>query len=79
MVTNFFQCIGRVKIAIFLSLSRQLIILLPLILILPLIWGLDGLWASLPTSDGLAALIAAVVMAVYLRKFKTYGAEETNH
>ncbi len=79
VVTNFFQCIGRVKIAIFLSLSRQLIILLPLILILPLIWGLDGLWASLPTSDGLAALIAAVVMAVYLRKFKTYGAEETNH
>jgi len=52
---------------------------LPLILILPLIWGLDGLWASLPTSDGLAALIAAVVMAVYLRKFKTYGAEETNY
>ena len=77
VVTNFFQCIGRVKIAIFLSLSRQLIILLPLILVLPLFWGLDGLWASLPTSDGIAALIAAVVMVVYLRKFKTYGKE--NH
>jgi len=79
VVTNFFQCIGRVKIAIFLSLSRQLIILLPLILTFPLIWGLDGLWASLPTSDGIAALIAAVVMFVHLRKYKTYGAEKVNH
>ena len=71
VVTNFFQCIGRVKIAVFLSLSRQLLFLLPLILVFPLLWGLDGLWASLPTSDGIAALVAAWVMWRYMREFRT--------
>ena len=70
VVTNFFQCIGRVKIAIFLSLSRQLLFLLPLIFVLPLVWGLDGLWASLPASDGIAALVAFLVMWKYMREFK---------
>ena len=70
VVTNFFQCIGRVKIAIFLSLSRQLLFLLPLIVVLPLIWGLDGLWASLPTSDCIAAMVAAWVMWRYMREFR---------
>ncbi|MBQ8096736.1 MAG: MATE family efflux transporter [Prevotella sp.] len=70
VVTNFFQCIGRVKIAIFLSLSRQLIFLLPLIFVFPLLWDLDGLWASLPTSDGIAALVAAWVMWKYMREFR---------
>ena len=70
VVTNFFQCIGRVKIAIFLSLSRQLLFLLPLIAVLPLLWGLDGLWASLPASDGIAALVAFFVMWRYMREFK---------
>ena len=71
VVTNFFQCIGRVKIAIFLSLSRQLLFLLPLIFVFPLLWGLDGLWASLPTSDGIATLTTLWVMAKYMRQFKT--------
>ena len=70
VVTNFFQCIGRVKIAIFLSLSRQLIFLLPLIFVFPLLWDLDGLWASLPTSDGIAALVAAWGMWKYMREFR---------
>ena len=73
VVTNFFQCIGKVKIAIFLSLSRQLLFLLPLIAVLPLVWGIDGVWYSLPASDGIAALVAAWVMFVYMRKFKSYA------
>ena len=71
VVTNFFQCIERVRIAIFLSLSRQLLFLLPLIIVLPLLWGLDGLWASLPASDGIAALVAFAVMARYMRRVKS--------
>ncbi|MCR4603653.1 MAG: MATE family efflux transporter [Prevotella sp.] len=70
VVTNFFQCIGRVKIAIFLSLTRQLLYLLPLILLFPLIWGLDGLWASLPTSDLIATLTTLWVMWRYMREFR---------
>ena len=73
VVTNFFQCIGKVRIAIFLSLSRQLLFLLPLIVVLPLIWGIDGVWYSLPASDGIAALVAAWVIFNYMRKFKTYA------
>ena len=67
---NFFQCIGRVRISIFLSLSRQLLFLLPLILVFPLFWGLNGVWAALPASDTLAAVVAAVVMWRSMPEFK---------
>ena len=73
VVTNFFQCIGKVKIAIFLSLSRQLLFLLPMIAIFPLVWDIDGVWAALPTSDTVAAIVAAVVMAVNMRKIMQHG------
>ena len=71
VVTNFFQCIGRVKVSIFLSLSRQLLFLLPLVLLLPAVWGLQGVWYSLPASDGLASVVTAFIMWRYMRKFKT--------
>ena len=48
VITNFFQCIGKVKISIFLSLSRQLLCLLPLLSILPNFYGITGVWASMP-------------------------------
>lgn len=70
VITNFFQCIGKVKISIFLSLSRQLLILLPLLAFLPMIWGIDGVWCSMPISDFSAAVIAAVVMSWYMNKLK---------
>ena len=70
VVTNFFQCIGKVRIAIFLSLSRQLLFLLPLIWVLPMLWGLDGVWAALPTSDLIAAVVAAASMAYFMPKLK---------
>ncbi len=67
VVTNFFQCIGKVKISIFLSLSRQLLLLLPLIVVLPLWWNIDGVWAALPASDTLSAVIAFGMMWYYFR------------
>lgn len=71
MVTsNFFQCIGMARQAIFLSLSRQLIFLLPGLFILPLFYGLDGVWMAMPLSDFAAAVTAAVVLWYYLRKFR---------
>ncbi len=70
VVTNFFQCIGKVKISIFLSLSRQLLFLLPLLAILPNYFGVDGVWYSLPASDLTAALVAAVVMGRYMKMFR---------
>jgi len=70
VVTNFFQCIGKVKISIFLSLSRQLLVLVPLLAILPLFFGLNGVWYALPASDTTASVIALVIITIYMRKFK---------
>lgn len=79
VTTNFFQCIGKVKVSIFLSLSRQLIVLIPMLGILPLFFGLDGVWASMPVSDTVACLIAAVVMTVFMRRqFKTQATSQNN-
>ena len=73
VITNFFQCIGKVKISIFLSLSRQLIMLLPLAYLLPLWWQLDGVWYSMPLSDFGSFAMTWPLLLWYLRKFRTYG------
>ncbi len=78
VVTNFFQSIGKAKISIFLSLSRQLLFLLPLLIILPPIFGIDGVWYAMPASDALAAVVAAWIMAVYMKKFMKQHRELTN-
>jgi len=72
VTTNFFQCIGKVKISIFLSLSRQLIFLLPLLFLLPLRFGLRGVWMSLPGSDFIACVVTAAIMIAFRRKLKKY-------
>lgn len=74
VVTNFFQCIGKVKISIFLSLSRQLLFLLPLLTVLPHFFGLKGVWFSMPASDFTAALVALFILQYYKRKFKKIAA-----
>ena len=71
VITNFFQCIGKVKISIFLSLSRQLIFLLPMAFIFPMFWGLDGVWYSMPSSDFVAFVITIPILMWHIRKFKT--------
>ncbi len=70
VITNFFQCIGKVKISIFLSLSRQLLLLIPLLAILPIFFNITGVWAALPASDFLSAVIALIVMAKYMKTIK---------
>ena len=71
MVTgNFFQSIGMARQAIFLSLTRQLIFLLPCLIVLPMFWGADGVWASLPTADLLSWIVSVSVLTYYLRRFK---------
>lgn len=78
VVTNFFQCIGKVKISIFLSLSRQLLFLIPLLVILPHFFNLNGVWASLPSSDFLASLVAAIIMMAYIRRLKKQSVNNQN-
>ena len=70
VVTNFFQCIGVVKKSIFLSLSRQLIFLIPAVIILPTFMGVDGVMWSFPVSDVVATATAAVLFWMEMRKFR---------
>lgn len=70
VVTNFFQSIGMASKAIFLSLTRQFLILVPALLILPRFFALDGVWGSLPLADSLSTLITATVFIWQLKQFK---------
>ena len=70
MVTgNFFQCLGMVRKSIFLSLSRQLLFLLPLIYTLPLWLQETGVWISFPISDALNIIISVILIVRLFRKF----------
>ena len=77
MVTsNFFQSIGMANKAIFLSLTRQLLFLLPCLIVLPRFMGAAGIWWSMPISDLIASIVAAVLLYKQFQAFK--NAEITN-
>ena len=78
VISNFFQSIGRVKVSIFLSLSRQMIFLLPLLLTLPPIFGIGGVWWSMPTADTISALVSAIIMYRFVKKTKMAQTNEDN-
>lgn len=76
MVTaNFFQSIGMVGKAIFMSLSRQLLFLLPCLLILPKYWGIDGIWYSMPVADLISSIVAAILLIYQFRQFRMKESE----
>jgi len=70
VISNFFQSIGKAKISIFLSLTRQFIFLIPGILILPLFFGLNGAWVATPVADGLAGIVAGITFYRFYKSFK---------
>lgn len=71
MVTaNFFQSIGMAPKAIFLSLTRQLIFLVPFLLIMPNYFGVTGVWMSMPMADSLSAILSGIMLWRQFRIFK---------
>lgn len=68
IITQFFQSVGKAGISIYLSLSRQLLYLLPGLAILPSFYGMKGVWYSMPISDGLAALTAIIMLWFQMKK-----------
>ena len=70
-ITHFFQSIGKVKISIFLSLSRQLFMLLPMAFVFPLFWQLDGVWYSMPASDMASFLMTIPILWWYMKKLRS--------
>ena len=67
--TNFFQSLGMVKKSVILSLSRQILFLLPLLYSLPFWYGAKGVWLSFPISDVLSALLTAILLRRLFKKF----------
>jgi putative MATE family efflux protein len=70
VISNFFQSIGKARLSILLSLTRQFIFLIPAILFLPPFFGLNGAWAALPVSDGLASFTAILTFYRFYKGFK---------
>ena len=80
MVTsNFFQSIGMANKAIFLSLTRHLLFLLPCLIILPTFMGASGIWWSMPASDMAASIVAAILLYKQFQEFKTQNSELITH
>lgn len=76
MVTgNFFTSIGMAKKAIFLSLTRQVLFLVPLMLVFPQLWGVTGVWTAIPVSDSMSAVTAILMLNYQMRRFRDYGDE----
>ena len=69
IATNFFQSLGMVRKSVILSLSRQILFLLPLLYALPHWFGADGVWMSFPISDALATLLTIFILGRLFRKF----------
>lgn len=68
VISNFFQSIGKAKVSIFLSLSRQLIYLLPCLLILPSMFGTKGVWGSMAVSDFMSFFTAIAMLTIHIKK-----------
>jgi len=75
IASGMFQALGKALPALFLSLLRQIIILIPLILVIPRFLGINGIWISFPLADLIAFAISLVF---YLRELKIFRSGELN-
>jgi putative MATE family efflux protein len=62
VASNFFQSVGKAKIALFATLFRQVIMLIPLILIFPTFWGINGIWLAFPVADTMSAIAVSILL-----------------
>ncbi|MDE6351629.1 MAG: polysaccharide biosynthesis C-terminal domain-containing protein, partial [Muribaculaceae bacterium] len=80
VIQNFFQSIGKPQLSIFLSLTRQLLFLLPFLLILPKMYGIPGVWASMAGSDFIAFVIAVITAIIMMRRYgKKFKNQSSNN
>ena len=70
LTTSYYQSVGKAGLSIFLSLTRQIIILIPAIIILPRVLGFKGIWWSGPISDVISATIASIFFVHECRKLR---------
>lgn len=70
LTSNFFTATGQPKLGVIVSLTKQVIFLIPLLILLPMVWGIDGLMFAGPVADITAAITATVLVLRSLRKIK---------
>ena len=68
---NLFTSIGKARLSVFISLTRQVMFLPPLILLMPRIYGIDGIMYAGPIADGMCVLVAVLLLA---REYKGINA-----
>ncbi|ADZ85133.1 MATE family efflux transporter [Cellulosilyticum lentocellum] len=77
--SNFFAAIGKAIKGVFLSLSRQVLFLIPLILVLPFFYGIDGILFAAPVADALAFCVTITLIGKELTHMKTLSTQKTLH
>jgi len=75
---GYFQAVGKPREAMLVTLSRQVLFLIPATLVLPYFFGLNGVWAALPTSDGISAFLTAALLLLELRHLGKKNGENPN-
>ena len=70
IASNFFQAIGKAKAATFLTLTRQIIFLIPAIIVFPRLWGINGLLHAAPFADFLSAVITGICFYIGMKGLK---------
>jgi putative MATE family efflux protein len=75
VVSTFFQSIGKAQKTIFLSLTRQMIFLVPLLIILPKYMNIFGVWISIPISDLASSIVAVCLFTAQYRKLQSKKTE----
>ena len=70
VTSNFFNSIGKSRLGVFMSLTRQILFLLPLIVIFPIFMGIDGVMYAGPIADGAAAVVCSYFTVRELRELK---------
>lgn len=76
--STYFQAVGKARESAILSLSRQVLLFIPLLLILPHFWGIEGVWRTAPIADSIAVILTAIVIYLEIRKLNNVATVTCN-
>jgi len=79
VASHFFQAVGKAKIAMFATLFRQVIGLIPLLFILPGFWGVNGIWIAYPIADSMAALVVSFLLVREWKRLPQIAASKSEN
>ncbi len=72
VASGYFLATGKPVKSMILSISRQVIFLIPLIIVIPLYMGLTGIWVAVAASDGISSILAGFLFFTDIKSFKNH-------